>query len=186
MHNSLFSLLAEQGLLIYNCLHSKEIGFMGRCIFPSPSPHGLRGMIWGVTKSPHLGSSILPFSSAHTHCWSLLTLIHFICNFWSFCLHKGKTLMCEVLACRAGGALGRWPQVGLFTHSTVYKCTKKSAALANTNTHVGPVIHTRITHLGSINGSQVVIYLSCLGIYFRKTEIAQRNICFCSQITKEA
>lgn len=154
-------------------------------IFPSP-PCGLRGIIWGVTKSPHLESSILPCSSAHTHCWLLLTLIHFKYNFWSFSLHTGKTLMREALACRAGELLGDGHTWDYLLKAPFTNVQKKAAAPANTSTHLAPVMHHRITHLRGINGSQAVIYLPDLGIYLRKTQIAHRSVYSCSPITKQA
>lgn len=77
--------------------------------------------------------------------------------------------MHKALECRAG----RWPQVGLLTHSAVYKCTKKT--LSSPSQHqrtLGAVTHTRKTHIRGINGSQAAILLPSLGICFRGAEIA--------------
>lgn len=150
-------------------------------IFPSPSPRGLRRMTWGVSKSPHWESRIFPGRSGHTHRWLLLILIHFKYNLWSFGLHKGKTLVREALGCRAGGAARRQPQVGLFAHSMVCKCTKEISS-PNQHQHTPGTSHT---HPRGTNGSRAVIYPSRLGVYFRKAEIAPRSVCFWSPLQSQ-
>jgi len=96
--------------------------------------------------------------------------------------------MHEALVCKGQGGelLGNGHSWDYLLAAPFTNVQEKSAAPANTRADLGPVTHTKITHLRGINGSQAAIYLSCLGIYFRKTETAHRSVCCCSPITTQA